>query len=255
MDCTFINNTASNQGGAISVTGTTGNAILDIKNSTFTNNSAKEGSAIYNKYTLTIDADSTFTNNRIYSYYRGTLNMGEIKTFTDLQKAVNMVEGYINLNANVDMLASEADKFVNGIVVDHLVNMKGNDFTINANNLGRIFDVTSTGKLNIYSANLINGNADIGGAIYNTGSVYAYNTNFINNTAATMGGAVFNNGTLTIEKCIVDNNDITKRTSSDSEDYGGAAIYNWYDSTLFIKNSTISNNLKNYKNGIMLLVL
>ena len=64
-----------------------------------------------------------------------------------------------------------------------------------------------------------------------------------------MGGAVFNNGTLTIEKCIVDNNDITKRTSSDSEDYGGAAIYNWYDSTLFIKNSTISNNLKNYKNG------
>ena len=250
MDCTFINNTASNQGGAISVTGTTGNAILDIKNSTFTNNSAKEGSAIYNEYTLTIDADSTFTNNRIYSYYRGTLNMGEIKTFTDLQKAVNMVEGYINLNANVDMLASEADKFVNGIVVDHLVNLKCDGFTINANNLGRIFNVTSTAdKLSIYNANLINGNADIGGAIYNTGSVYAYNTNFINNTATTMGGAVFNNGTLTIQKCIVDNNDITKRTSSDSEDYGGAAIYNWYDSTLFIKNSTISNNLKNYKNG------
>ena len=247
--CTFINNTASNQGGAVYEGGTTGNAILDIKNSIFTNNSAKEGSAIYNEYTLTIDADSTFANNRIYSYYRGTLNMGEIKTFTDLQKAVNMVEGYINLNANVDMLASEADKFVNGIVVDHLVNMKGNDFTINANNLGRIFDVTSTGKLNIYSANLINGRADMGGAIYNTGKTYALDTTFKDNTATTMGGAVFNNGTLTIEKCIVDNNDITKRTSSDSEDYGGAAIYNWYDSTLFIKNSTISNNLKNYKNG------
>ena len=65
----------------------------------------------------------------------------------------------------------------------------------------------------------------IGGAIYNTGSVYAYNTNFINNSAATMGGAVFNNGTLTIQKCIVDNNDITKRTSSDSEDYGGCLLY------------------------------
>ena len=161
-----------------------------------------------------------------------------------------MVEGDIYLSSNVTMLASEADNFVNGIVVDHLVNLKCDGFTINANNLGRIFNVTSTAdKLNIYNANLINGNADIGGAIYNTGSVYAYNTNFINNTAATMGGAVFNNGTLTIQKCIVDNNDITKRTSSDSEDYGGAAIYNWYDSTLFIKNSTISNNLKNYKNG------
>ena len=186
----------------------------------------------------------------VYMYYTGTLNIGEIKTFTDLQKAINMVEGDIHLSSNVTMLASEADNFVNGIVVDHLVNLKCDGFTINANNLGRIFNVTSTAdKLNIYNANLIYGNADIGGAIYNTGSVYAYNTNFINNTAATMGGAVFNNGTLTIQKCIVDNNDITKRTSSDSEDYGGAAIYNWYDSTLFIKNSTISNNLKNYKNG------
>ena len=249
--CTFINNTASNQGGAVYEGGTTGNAILDIKNSIFTNNSAKkEGSAIYSGYTLNIDDDTTFTNNMVYMYYTGTLNIGEIKTFTDLQKAINMVEGDIYLSSNVTMLASEADNFVNGIVVDHLVNLKCDGFTINANNLGRIFNVTSTAdKLNIYNANLINGNADIGGAIYNTGSVYAYNTNFINNTAATMGGAVFNNGTLTIQKCIVDNNDITKRTSSDSEDYGGAAIYNWYDSTLFIKNSTISNNLKNYKNG------
>ena len=249
--CTFINNTASNQGGAVYEGGTTGKATLDIKNSIFTNNSAKkEGNAIYSGYTLNIDDDTTFTNNMVYMYYTGTLNIGEIKTFTDLQKAINMVEGDIYLSSNVTMLASEADNFVNGIVVDHLVNLKCDGFTINANNLGRIFNVTSTAdKLNIYNANLINGNADIGGAIYNTGSVYAYNTNFINNTAATMGGAVFNNGTLTIQKCIVDNNDITKRTSSDSEDYGGAAIYNWYDSTLFIKNSTISNNLKNYKNG------
>ena len=249
--CTFINNTASNQGGAVYEGGTTGKATLDIKNSIFTNNSAKkEGSAIYSGYTLNIDDDTTFTNNMVYMYYTGTLNIGEIKTFTDLQKAINMVEGDIYLSSNVTMLASEADNFVNGIVVDHLVNLKCDGFTINANNLGRIFNVTSTAdKLSIYNANLINGNADIGGAIYNTGSVYAYNTNFINNTATTMGGAVFNNGTLTIQKCIVDNNDITKRTSSDSEDYGGAAIYNWYDSTLFIKNSTISNNLKNYKNG------
>ena len=249
--CTFINNTASNQGGAVYEGGKTGKATLDIKNSTFTNNSAKkEGSAIYSGDNLNIDDDTTFTNNMVYMYYTGTLNIGEIKTFTDLQKAINMVEGDIHLSSNVTMLASEADNFVNGIVVDHLVNLKCDGFTINANNLGRIFNVTSTAdKLNIYNANLINGNADIGGAIYNTGSVYAYNTNFINNTAATMGGAVFNNGTLTIQKCIVDNNDITKRTSSDSEDYGGAAIYNWYDGTLTVSGSNFTNNIKNYKNG------
>ena len=248
--CTFINNTATNQGGAIYECGKIGKATLDIKNSIFTNNSAKKGSAIYSGYTLNIDDDTTFTNNMVYMYYTGTLNIGEIKTFTDLQNAINMVEGDIYLSSNVTMLASEADNFVNGIVVDHLVNLKCDGFTINANNLGRIFNVTSTAdKLNIYNANLINGNADIGGAIYNTGSVYAYNTNFINNTAATMGGAVFNNGTLTIEKCIVDNNDITKRTSSDSEDYGGAAIYNWYDGTLTVSGSNFTNNIKNYKNG------
>ena len=249
--CTFINNTATNQGGAIYEGGKTGKATLDIKNSTFANNSAKkEGSAIYNGYTLNIDDDTTFTNNMVYMYYTGTLNIGEIKTFTDLQNAINMVEGDIHLSSNVTMLDSEADKFVNGIVVDHLVNLKCDGFTINANNLGRIFNVTSTAdKLNIYNANLINGNADIGGAIYNTGSVYAYNTAFKDNTAATMGGAVFNKGTLTIQKCIVDNNDITKRTSSASEDYGGAAIYNWYDGVLTVSGSNFTNNIKNYKNG------
>ena len=248
--CTFINNTASNQGGAVYEGGTTGKATLDIKNSTFTNNSAKkEGSAIYSGYTLNIDDDTTFTNNMVYMYYTGTLNIGEIKTFTDLQKAVNMVEGYINLNANVDMLASEADKFVNGIVVDHLVNLKCDGFTINANNLGRIFNVTSTAdKLSIYNANLINGNADIGGAIYNTGSVYAYNTNFINNTATTMGGAVFNNGELVVSDSVFDSNDIVNRGSA-SVDYGGAAIYNWKEGTLKVTNSNFTNNIKNYKNG------
>ena len=248
--CTFINNTASNQGGAVYEGGTTGNAILDIKNSIFTNNSAKkEGSAIYSGYTLNIDDDTTFTNNMVYMYYTGTLNIGEIKTFTDLQKAINMVEGDIYLSSNVTMLASEADNFVNGIVVDHLVNLKCDGFTINANNLGRIFNVTSTAdKLSIYNANLINGNADIGGAIYNTGSVYAYNTNFINNTATTMGGAVFNNGELVVSDSVFDSNDIVNRGSA-SVDYGGAAIYNWKEGTLKVTNSNFTNNIKNYKNG------
>ena len=248
--CTFINNTASNQGGAVYEGGKTGKATLDIKNSTFTNNSAKkEGSAIYSGYTLNIDDDTTFTNNMVYMYYTGTLNIGEIKTFTDLQKAINMVEGDIYLSSNVTMLASEADNFVNGIVVDHLVNLKCDGFTINANNLGRIFNVTSTAdKLNIYNANLINGNADIGGAIYNTGSVYAYNTNFINNTAATMGGAVFNNGELVVSDSVFDSNDIVNRGSA-SVDYGGAAIYNWKEGTLKVTNSNFTNNIKNYKNG------
>ena len=214
--CTFINNTASNQGGAVYEGGTTGKATLDIKNSIFTNNSAKkEGSAIYSGYTLNIDDDTTFTNNMVYMYYTGTLNIGEIKTFTDLQKAINMVEGDIYLSSNVTMLASEADNFVNGIVVDHLVNLKCDGFTINANNLGRIFNVTSTAdKLNIYNANLINGNADIGGAaIYNwyDGTLTVSGSNFTNNiknykNGDRLVGAVATIGDATIsDSCFVNN--------------------------------------------------
>ena len=248
--CTFINNTASNQGGAVYEGGKTGKATLDIKNSTFTNNSAKkEGSAIYSGDNLNIDDDTTFTNNMVYMYYTGTLNIGEIKTFTDLQKAINMVEGDIHLSSNVTMLASEADNFVNGIVVDHLVNLKCDGFTINANNLGRIFNVTSTAdKLNIYNATLINGKADKGGAIYNDGSLTLSDVKLSDNAADSYGGAVFNNGELVVSDSVFDSNDIVNRGSA-SVDYGGAAIYNWYDGVLTVSGSNFTNNIKNYKNG------
>ena len=248
--CTFINNTASNQGGAVYEGGKTGKATLDIKNSIFTNNSAKkEGSAIYSGYTLNIDDDTTFTNNMVYMYYTGTLNISEIKTFTDLQKAINMVEGDIHLSSNVTMLASEADNFVNGIVVDHLVNLKCDGFTINANNLGRIFNVTSTAdKLNIYNANLINGKATEGGAIYNDGSLTLSDVKLSDNAADSYGGAVFNNGELVVSDSVFDANDIVNRGSA-SVDYGGAAIYNWYDGVLTVSGSNFTNNIKNYKNG------
>ena len=35
----------------------------------------------------------------------------------------------------------------------------------------------------------------------------------------------------------------------DNVDYGGAAIYNWYDGTLTVSGSNFTNNIKNYKNG------
>ena len=247
--CTFINNTASNQGGAVYEGGKTGKATLDIKNSIFTNNSAKkEGSAIYSGDNLNIDDDTTFTNNMVYMYYTGTLNIGEIKTFTDLQKAINMVEGDIHLSSNVTMLAGEADNFVNGIVVDHLVNLKCDGFTINANNLGRIFSIGEGFTVTLTNATLINGKADKGGAIYNDGSLTLSDVKLSDNAADSYGGAVFNSGHLVVGNSVFDSNDIVNRGSA-SVDYGGAAIYNWYDGTLTVSGSNFTNNIKNYKNG------
>ena len=247
--CTFINNTASNQGGAVYEGGKTGKATLDIKNSIFTNNSAKkEGSAIYSGYTLNIDDDTTFTNNMVYMYYTGTLNISEIKTFTDLQKAIGLVTGTLTLNQNVAMTAKEAADFTNGITINKDITIDGKGHTINAKNLGRIFSIGEGFTVTLTNATLINGKAAEGGAIYNDGSLTLSDVKLSDNAADSYGGAVFNNGHLVVGNSVFDSNDIVNRGSA-SVDYGGAAIYNWKEGTLKVTNSNFTNNIKNYKNG------
>jgi predicted outer membrane repeat protein len=247
--CTFINNTATNQGGAIYEGGTTGNAILDIKNSTFANNSAKkEGSAIYNGYTLNIDDDTTFTNNMVYMYYTGTLNIGEIKTFTDLQNAINLVDGILTLDSDIAMTDDEAAGFVDGVAINKNIRIDGKGHTISAEDLGRIFSIGEGFTVTLTNATLINGKADKGGAIYNDGSLTLSDVKLSDNTADKYGGAVFNNGNLVVGNSVFDSNDIVNRGSA-SVDYGGAAIYNWYDGVLTVSGSNFTNNIKNYKNG------
>jgi len=247
--CTFINNTASNQGGAVYEGGKTGKATLDIKNSTFTNNSAKkEGSAIYSGYTLNIDDDTTFTNNMVYMYYTGTLNIGEIKTFTDLQNAIGLVDGILTLDSDIAMTDDEAANFVNGVIINKNIRIDGKGHTIDAKNLGRIFSIGEGFTVTLTNATLINGKADKGGAIYNDGSLTLSDVKLSDNAADSYGGAVFNNGHLVVGNSVFDSNDIVNRGSA-SVDYGGAAIYNWYDGTLTVSGSNFTNNIKNYKNG------
>ena len=247
--CTFINNTASNQGGAVYEGGKTGKATLDIKNSIFTNNSAKkEGSAIYSGYTLNIDDDTTFTNNMVYMYYTGTLNIGEIKTFTDLQNAIDLVDGILTLDSDIAMTDDEAAGFVNGVAINKNIRIDGKGHTIDAKTLGRIFSIGEGFTVTLTNATLINGKATEGGAIYNDGSLTLSDVKLTDNAADSYGGAVFNNGHLVVGNSVFDSNDIVNRGSA-SVDYGGAAIYNWYDGVLTVSGSNFTNNIKNYKNG------
>ena len=95
---------------------------------------------------------------------------------------------------------------------------------------------------------MINGKADKGGAIYNDGSLTLSDVKLSDNAADSYGGAVFNNGHLVVSDSVFDSNDIVNRGSA-SVDYGGAAIYNWYDGVLTVSGSNFTNNIKNYKNG------
>ena len=250
-DSLFENNSADVEGGAIDINTVNGNPEVSISGSKFINNSASYGGAIVNVKDLTV-RNTEFVNNipdTIFNYvgFGGNLDLG-IENFTDLQNAIGLVTGTLTLNQNVVMTDDEAANFVNGVVINKNIVIDGKGHTIDAKNLGRIFNIGKGFTVTLTNATLINGKADKGGAIYNDGSLTLSDVKLSDNAADSYGGAVFNNGNLVVSDSVFDSNDIVNRGSA-SVDYGGAAIYNWKEGTLKVTNSNFTNNIKNYKNG------
>ena len=171
-----------------------------------------------------------------------------IETFTDLQNAINLVDGILTLDSDIAMTDDEAAGFVDGVAINKNIRIDGKGHTISAEDLGRIFSIGEGFTVTLTNATLINGKATEGGAIYNDGSLTLSDVKLSDNTADSYGGAVFNNGHLVVSDSVFDSNDIVNRGSA-SVDYGGAAIYNWYDGVLTVSGSNFTNNIKNYKNG------
>ena len=244
----FTNNKAQ-YGGAIYIC--EGN--IAISDSLFENNSADvEGGAIdigsaINNPVVTIE-DSKFVNNTPQAIHNSKeLHLG-IETFTDLQNAINLVDGILTLDSDIAMTDDEAAGFVDGVAINKNIRIDGKGHTISAEDLGRIFSIDEGFTVTLTNATLINGKSDKGGAIYNDGSLTLSDVKLSDNAADSYGGAVFNNGHLVVSDSVFDSNDIVNRGSA-SVDYGGAAIYNWKEGTLKVTNSNFTNNIKNYKNG------
>ena len=222
-DSLFENNSADVEGGAIDIDSAINNPVVTVENSKFVNNTPQ---AIHNSKEL---------------------HLG-IETFTDLQNAIGLVDGILTLDSDIAMTDDEAAGFVNGVAINKNIRIDGKGHTIDAKNLGRIFSIGEGFTVTLTNATLINGKADKGGAIYNDGSLTLSDVKLSDNAADSYGGAVFNNGHLVVGNSVFDSNDIVNRGSA-SVDYGGAAIYNWYDGTLTVSGSNFTNNIKNYKNG------
>ena len=224
------------------------NVDSKITNSNFINNSAaKIGGAICNVNDLTVE-NSKFVNNTPQAIHNSKeLHLG-IETFTDLQNAIDLVDGILTLDSDIAMTDDEDAGFVGGVAINKDIVIDGKGHTIDAKNLGRIFSIGEGFTVTLTNATLINGKADKGGAIYNDGSLTLSDVKLSDNAADSYGGAVFNNGELVVSDSVFDSNDIVNRGSA-SVDYGGAAIYNWYDGTLTVSGSNFTNNIKNYKNG------
>ena len=222
-DSIFVNNSADVEGGAIDIDSAINNPVVTVENSKFVNNTPQ---AIHNSKEL---------------------HLG-IETFTDLQNAIGLVDGILTLDSDIAMTDDEAAGFVNGVAINKNIRIDGKGHTISAEDLGRIFSIGEGFTVTLTNATLINGKADKGGAIYNDGSLTLSDVKLSDNAADSYGGAVFNNGELVVSDSVFDSNDIVNRGSA-SVDYGGAAIYNWYDGTLTVSGSNFTNNIKNYKNG------
>ena len=216
-------------------------------------------SAIVNKGTVTLSltTPATFTNVGEFAIdNQGTIKAQEkLTTFTQLNNLIALISGgeiYLSqYRYEITKTDAEKDAFANGIVIDKNLTIRGIvhssrgiDTKINANNNGRIFNITNGATLTLQKVILQNGNATDGGAVYvNAGA--ALNTNtvaFNDNTATNRGGAIWSTGTLNIKDTSFDKNDITNRT--ENVDNGGAAIFS--NGTLNVDNSRFTNNLLGY---------
>jgi hypothetical protein len=157
------------------------------------------------------------------------------------------------------------DIFANGSVNI----LAANGAIINANGLERVFDVQLGAELHLTNLAVSGGNANNGGAIFNSGTVIIERSTFINNSAGA-GGAIFNSGTAIINRsnfshnlagiggAIVNNQKgvpgtvtiaIDRTTfSHNSASSSGGAIVN-LAGTATIDRSTFSNNASGSNGG------
>ena len=110
-------------------------------------------------------------------------------SFSKLEEAIaNSTENYMELDDDYQFNNGTDDRIGIFIGRDNFV-LNGNGHIIDANNQSRIFAINAN-NVTLSNLILINGNADNGGAIYTEGSVTLNNVTFINNYATKIGGAI-----------------------------------------------------------------
>ena len=214
-----------------------------------------EAAAIYNAADKLYYANLTLPSAGIYTVNIAYVDEDEITvktatinnfrgTFQDLQNTIsNAIGTTLDLEYDYKYVEGLDDPSLkNGVLINRGIEIRGNGHTISGSNVARIFNVTKTG---VYITNMTirDGSADKGAGVYvKPGVVFdATGVNFLNNTATYRGGAIYTEGLVVIEGCVIDGNDITFRSAND--DNGGAAVYN-NGGILYINNTDITNNLK-----------
>jgi predicted outer membrane repeat protein len=244
INCIFISNTATADGGAIYNNGT----LIGINN-TFTNNIASYGGAIYNDINFNLtDTNSIYTNNTA-TYGGAIYNNGTLSESNGTYTKNSSISGGGAIENEGTITDTNSTYTNNNAPIGGAICTRNGSFlTINNDNFidnvaslnsiyggGAIYNDQSS-NLILVTCNFTANNAYCGGAISNEGNVTDTSSNFTNNTAnfnSDWGGAIENIGTLNMN-----NSTFTDNSAS----YGGAIDSSGGQGTLIINNSTFTNN-------------
>ncbi|WP_424354286.1 right-handed parallel beta-helix repeat-containing protein [Methanobacterium sp. MBAC-LM] len=214
INCTFTGNSASN-GGAIYNYAHLRNSVCTFTNCTFTGNSAQDGSVVYNDGSF---ADGTCTFNSCTFTSNSATGGGAIYNNPGFYGWDNCYINYCtfenNSANNGSAIYNKEFSYVNYCI------FKSNNATTGGAiyNTGTCTMDDCTFKNNRVNTTITEGD---GAAIYNLGTLTATLSTFEDNTAES--GAIWNNGTSTIEGCTFTNNHATKFGGA-IENYGTMTI-------------------------------
>lgn len=254
-DSNFEENSALKKGGAIFIKVDSENenlvSVLDIENTTFKNNTAKEGGAIYadakSKITLT---NVTFEDNKtLDDWLNGKggaiYNNGEITklsaNFTNNTTSIEGAGGAIYNTGTISELSGDFTDNSAGLSVREDTGSYG----------GAIYNAGTIGNIKSnFTNNHVFSSAGGGGAIINNGTIGDILGNFSNNIAR-FGGAIYNTGTIgAISGKFTNNHGFGFIETSYIPEPLGGAIYSIKDISLLAKDNSTTEFTGNYVKNI-----
>lgn len=262
---TIINNSATTYGGAIynesgtiNIGSSGSNTDTTLFTNNYTNDSTGEGGAIYNKGTLHSYGGVTFTGNYGTTYGAIYNYPGATATFDHNTFSYNGFDDYNGSTAN-----NVVSTYAGAINTDGIITITNSTFDHNAattvggaiGNSGTLTIGTLGGTDNTsFISNYLKGiDWKPGGAIYNDHVLNIYNgVSFAGNYTLDVGGAIYNNGTMAIDGATFkyngfsDYDSVVHTVSTGS----GGAIFNDSNSSTTITTSVFNNNAATYAGAI-----
>ena len=167
-------------------------------------------------------------------------------TFSDLANEIDNSDFELNLTKDYICDENEVNEYKSGILLNKKIVINGNNHTLNANGLSRIFNITAS-NLILKNINFINGklpNSVLGRSsgllIYGSNNLIE-NCNFFNNSCFGLGSAICSQGSNnTIKNCDFINN---------FANGDGGAIYVMGDSNNILNCNFINNTCGPFSNG------